>query len=266
MGLGSPGRFVRDIADALRFFTRLRVGESEPGAPLDIDRIAWAAPVAGVAVGLVGALILALAALLGLPLLLRAAFATAALVARDRRAARGRARRRRRWFRRRRDPGQEARDHARQPHRRLWRDRDCARAHPARWRASRGARRRVLARGAQPDVGRGALPRRGADAARAPAASARRRRGRCGWPAQLERARRRLGLGPCYCDRARPRRAWADPCAPRGAHERRRRFVHGRVWRAARSADRPAMSRAPRNNAARSPPGADFSSGIRPPK
>jgi adenosylcobinamide-GDP ribazoletransferase len=80
MGLGSARRFVRDIADALRFFTRLRVGESEPGAPLDIDRIAWAAPVAGVAVSLVGALVLALAALLVLPPLLRAGLATAALV------------------------------------------------------------------------------------------------------------------------------------------------------------------------------------------
>jgi adenosylcobinamide-GDP ribazoletransferase len=81
MGFGSPGRFIRDIADALRFFTRLRVGEPEPGAPLDFDRIAWAAPVAGVAVGLIGGLALALTTLLGLPPLLRAAFATAALVA-----------------------------------------------------------------------------------------------------------------------------------------------------------------------------------------
>jgi adenosylcobinamide-GDP ribazoletransferase len=81
MGLGSSGRFVRDMADALRFFTRLPVGQAGPGAPLDIDRIAWAAPVAGVAVGLIGALILAVTALLGLPLLLRAAFATAALIA-----------------------------------------------------------------------------------------------------------------------------------------------------------------------------------------
>jgi adenosylcobinamide-GDP ribazoletransferase len=77
MGLGSPGR---DIADALRFFTRLPLGESEPGASLDINRIAWATPVAGVAVGLIGALILALATLLGLPPLLRAGLATAALV------------------------------------------------------------------------------------------------------------------------------------------------------------------------------------------
>src|SRR3984957_4430354 len=80
MGLGLARRFARDIAGALRFFTRLRVGEPEPGAALDIDRIAWAAPVAGVAVGLVGGLALALTTLLGLPVLLRAGLATAALV------------------------------------------------------------------------------------------------------------------------------------------------------------------------------------------
>jgi adenosylcobinamide-GDP ribazoletransferase len=77
MCLGSPGR---DIADALRFFTRLRVGEPGLSAPLDIDRIAWAAPVAGAVVGLIGALILALTTLLGLPLLLCAGLTTAALV------------------------------------------------------------------------------------------------------------------------------------------------------------------------------------------
>jgi adenosylcobinamide-GDP ribazoletransferase len=84
MGLDSSGRFAgarHDIADALRFFTRLRVGDPGTGAPLDIERTAWAAPVAGVAVGLIGALILALTALVGLPLLLRAAFATATVVA-----------------------------------------------------------------------------------------------------------------------------------------------------------------------------------------
>jgi adenosylcobinamide-GDP ribazoletransferase len=77
MGLGSPGR---DIADALRFFTRLRVAEQGLSAPLDIDRIAWAAPVAGVAVGLIGALVLGVTAALGLPLFLRAGLTTAALV------------------------------------------------------------------------------------------------------------------------------------------------------------------------------------------
>jgi adenosylcobinamide-GDP ribazoletransferase len=84
MGLGSSRRFapvVRDIADALRFFTRLSVGAPEPGAALDIGRMAWAAPIAGVSVGLVGALVLALTAALGLPLILRAGLVTAALVA-----------------------------------------------------------------------------------------------------------------------------------------------------------------------------------------
>jgi len=73
---------ARDIGDALRFFTRAPIGE--PGAtaaPLAIDRFAWAAPVAGAAIGLAGALALALAGLIGLPPLLRAALATAALVA-----------------------------------------------------------------------------------------------------------------------------------------------------------------------------------------
>jgi adenosylcobinamide-GDP ribazoletransferase len=84
MGLGSSRRFAsaaRDIADALRFFTRLGVGAPEPSAALDVGRMAWAAPIAGVFVGLVGSLVLALAALLGLPLTLRAGLTTAALVA-----------------------------------------------------------------------------------------------------------------------------------------------------------------------------------------
>ena len=84
MASGLPRRFApaaRDIADALRFFTRLRVGAPVPGAGLDLDRIAWAAPVAGAAVGLIGALVLALTSLIGLPPLLRGGLATAALVA-----------------------------------------------------------------------------------------------------------------------------------------------------------------------------------------
>ena len=83
MGLGSSRRLApaaRDIADALRFFTRLPVGEPGPGAPLDLNRIAWAAPVAGVVVGLIGAIALALTTLLGLPPFLRAGLATAALI------------------------------------------------------------------------------------------------------------------------------------------------------------------------------------------
>ena len=78
----SPRSFApaaRDVADALRFFTRFPVGG--PGGPLDMNRIAWAAPLAGASVGLAGALILALTAWLGLAPLLSAGLATAALVA-----------------------------------------------------------------------------------------------------------------------------------------------------------------------------------------
>ena len=57
------------------------VGRARPAATLDIDRIAWAAPIAGVFVGLIGGVVLALTALLGLPPLLRGGLATAALVA-----------------------------------------------------------------------------------------------------------------------------------------------------------------------------------------
>ncbi len=53
-------------------------GES---APLDFNRIAWAAPVAGVIVGLIGAGALGLTRLFGLPPLLCAGLATAAMVA-----------------------------------------------------------------------------------------------------------------------------------------------------------------------------------------
>ena len=69
-----------DVADALRFFTRLPLPRDDR-APLDIDRIAWAAPVAGAIVGLVAAAVLAAAHGLGLPGLISAALATAALVA-----------------------------------------------------------------------------------------------------------------------------------------------------------------------------------------
>ena len=70
---------LRDVADAFRFFTRLPLPEAPPGS-LDFGRIAWAAPVAGAAVGAVGACILALAWRLGLPALMSAGLATAAIV------------------------------------------------------------------------------------------------------------------------------------------------------------------------------------------
>ena len=69
-----------DVADALRFFTRLPLPRDD-GARFDVNRIAWAAPVAGAVVGLVGAAVLAIALRLGLPGLFSATLATAALVA-----------------------------------------------------------------------------------------------------------------------------------------------------------------------------------------
>jgi adenosylcobinamide-GDP ribazoletransferase len=74
------GPRAREVVAALRFFTRLPFPPDE-GAPFDIDRIAWAAPIAGVAVGLVGSLVLATTQGLGLPALFSAALATATLVA-----------------------------------------------------------------------------------------------------------------------------------------------------------------------------------------
>jgi adenosylcobinamide-GDP ribazoletransferase len=68
-----------DVAEAVRFFTRLPLPAAKP-TPLDFDRIAWAAPVAGAVVGAVGAAVLALAEALGLPRLMSAGLATAALV------------------------------------------------------------------------------------------------------------------------------------------------------------------------------------------
>jgi adenosylcobinamide-GDP ribazoletransferase len=82
-GVEGQRRFApatRDIGDALRFFTRVPVGDPGASAPLDINRFAWAAPVAGAAVGLVGALALALTGAFGLPAFLRAGLATAALI------------------------------------------------------------------------------------------------------------------------------------------------------------------------------------------
>jgi adenosylcobinamide-GDP ribazoletransferase len=71
-------RAWRDVLDALAFFTRLPVRGL--GA-LELNRIAWAVPVAGVGVALIGILVLAICRLFGLPVLFSAALATAAMVA-----------------------------------------------------------------------------------------------------------------------------------------------------------------------------------------
>jgi adenosylcobinamide-GDP ribazoletransferase len=77
---GRLGPAARDIGDALGFFTRLPLARAD-GAPLDMNRIAWAAPVAGAIVGLVGVGALAATQVLGLPRLISAGLATAVLVA-----------------------------------------------------------------------------------------------------------------------------------------------------------------------------------------
>jgi len=82
-GQGPFSRFepaARDVGDALRFFTRLPLAATGRES-FDFNRIAWAAPLAGAAVGVVGSGVLALTEPLGLPPLVRACLATAALVA-----------------------------------------------------------------------------------------------------------------------------------------------------------------------------------------
>lgn len=70
--------WARDVADALRFFTRLPLPPA-PDSRFDFNHMAWAAPVAGAVVGLFGAVVLAAAYALGLPPVVAAvlAFATA---------------------------------------------------------------------------------------------------------------------------------------------------------------------------------------------
>jgi len=71
---------LQAVGDAVRFFTRLPLSPSA-AAPLDFNRAAWAAPVAGAIVGLVGSAALAFAWAIGLPQIMSAGLATAALVA-----------------------------------------------------------------------------------------------------------------------------------------------------------------------------------------
>lgn len=77
-----PARAARDVADALAFFTRLpRVGPPPAAdSPFVFSRFAWAAPIAGAVVGLIGALAGEVGALLALTPNLRAIAAIAAMV------------------------------------------------------------------------------------------------------------------------------------------------------------------------------------------
>jgi adenosylcobinamide-GDP ribazoletransferase len=78
MGLvtGTPARLIGDVAENLRFFTRLPLGAAA-GAP-DFGRIGWAAPLAGAVVGALGAVAFVAARSLGFPPLLSATLAVAA--------------------------------------------------------------------------------------------------------------------------------------------------------------------------------------------
>ena len=81
MGRGlkvDPSRALRDIRDALGFFTRLPVRGSKD---FRFAHIAWAAAVAGAIVGLVGAIAFTIGIALSLPVLFSAGLATAAMIA-----------------------------------------------------------------------------------------------------------------------------------------------------------------------------------------
>ncbi len=77
-------RIVQDVGAALRFYTRLPVpaapGELDAFAAPSLPRMAYAVPLAGAVVGLIGGLILLLGAALGLPPLVSSALAVTALV------------------------------------------------------------------------------------------------------------------------------------------------------------------------------------------
>jgi adenosylcobinamide-GDP ribazoletransferase len=75
-------RARRDLADNLRFLSRLPIAARPPGAlPFSLSRIAWATPLAGVVIAIPGCAALAAADWLRLPSLIGAILATAALVA-----------------------------------------------------------------------------------------------------------------------------------------------------------------------------------------
>jgi adenosylcobinamide-GDP ribazoletransferase len=79
-------RAWRDLLDAWRYFSRLpapfggAATDAAAGAAPDMARFSWACPIAGALIGAVGAVAFGLAVLLGLPPLLRAAFAVATVI------------------------------------------------------------------------------------------------------------------------------------------------------------------------------------------
>jgi adenosylcobinamide-GDP ribazoletransferase len=72
---------ANDLKESLRFLTRLPMGLVMPDGDADLTRATWAFPLAGVAVGLIGAAIYVLSHQLGLPAWIAAALAVAATLA-----------------------------------------------------------------------------------------------------------------------------------------------------------------------------------------
>ncbi|MEP9353380.1 adenosylcobinamide-GDP ribazoletransferase [Xanthobacter sp. KR7-65] len=76
-----PERIAKDVAAALRFYSRLPIpGGAEAHAAPELDRIAYAIPLAGAVIGLIGGAVLMLALALKLPPFLAAVLAVTALV------------------------------------------------------------------------------------------------------------------------------------------------------------------------------------------
>jgi adenosylcobinamide-GDP ribazoletransferase len=72
-------RALGDIAESLRFFSRLPAPGGNAGPEFTLARLAWSIPIAGALIGALGALAFALADLLRLPAFIAAGFAVATL-------------------------------------------------------------------------------------------------------------------------------------------------------------------------------------------
>src|ERR1700730_16316122 len=72
---------AHDLRASIAFLTRLPIGRAPASSGADISRAAWAFPLAGVLVGLIAAVIYALAHKLGWPAWIAAALAVAATLA-----------------------------------------------------------------------------------------------------------------------------------------------------------------------------------------
>jgi adenosylcobinamide-GDP ribazoletransferase len=70
-----------DLKASLRFLTRLPMGRAGSSAETDLTHAAWAFPLAGVAIGLIGAAVYGIAHQLGLPAWIAAGLAVAATLA-----------------------------------------------------------------------------------------------------------------------------------------------------------------------------------------